>query len=775
MSRAGVLFFLFLLFHTFAVSQQSVQWKVIDLKTGESLPAATVICNDSLFLITDFNGNFFLTDSAREKKYTLQISYMGYHDLDTVVSSRGESYVLSLKPATILASGAEITANRIMSSDKSKPRRIIHMDSRALETIPSKDVQGLFTSIPGVVMENDLGIYDTQATVMLHGLGGGEQGRTLVMRDGVPLNKADGGTVSWNSLSKEMFSELRVIKGPSSALYGANAMGGVIDLISSPPKESFTGRATIEAGTYQTLGGSLYAAQKRSVNQRKLWWKAFSKFRTSKGYLTTPEAYLEYGEDTLVVPSGLRQISAQVQGGMEQSHGALTFMLSVMDDLHGNGWQVYEEEGSFSHHTYYSGQLATTHRIGKLEMSGSLYLNFEHYNRQNEYLTDGEYKLYDVFSPRMDIGGKLAFTSHWFLNHLLQWGIDFRHGSVNASDVYYTSTDIIYNYGKSYVGGLYFTDEWQIIPYRFSVSAGVRGTVAGFWKGGYTIEMPSYHIRYLLHYADADISDYQWNALTPSLALNYRSVTGRSRIYLSWGEGFRPPVLGDMCRASNENYLFRIPNPALKPEVITNLELGGDRVLFANTNISFSLYTMSGRNFLYSVATGDSVDQGFRIIPVARMENIGRVRVNGAELTLEQQIGKQWVGMGYVNWSQGIISDYSPMYVTTVYDLAGKFLTGIPEWQAGTTVLWYGKRLNAGLTWKFTGKRWINETNSMDQQYLLSTHYPAYQTLDLRLSWSLKKWECSVDLQNALNHVHINRKGLLSPGRFLLLSLCRSL
>jgi iron complex outermembrane receptor protein len=58
----------------------------------------------------------------------------------------------------------------------------------------------------------------------MRGLSGNEQARVLVMIDGVPVNKSDGGSVNWNLLDPAMVERIEVVKGPASSMYGSNAM-----------------------------------------------------------------------------------------------------------------------------------------------------------------------------------------------------------------------------------------------------------------------------------------------------------------------------------------------------------------------------------------------------------------------------------------------------------------------------------------------------------------------------------------------------------------------
>ncbi|MDL1964522.1 MAG: TonB-dependent receptor plug domain-containing protein, partial [Deltaproteobacteria bacterium] len=82
------------------------------------------------------------------------------------------------------------------------------------------------------------GIYKGQ----LRGL---SSSKTLVMLNGMPLNSGWFGGIRWDNIATENVQSVEIIRGPSSALYGGNAMGGVINIITSAPKKF---EAKIEAG-----------------------------------------------------------------------------------------------------------------------------------------------------------------------------------------------------------------------------------------------------------------------------------------------------------------------------------------------------------------------------------------------------------------------------------------------------------------------------------------------------------------------------------------------
>ncbi|MGD9755752.1 MAG: TonB-dependent receptor, partial [Acidimicrobiia bacterium] len=84
----------------------------------------------------------------------------------------------------------------------------------------------------------------------------------MVMIDGVPVNKSDGGSVNWNLMDPAMVERIEVVKGPASSMYGSNAMGGAINVITRRPGGALSGKVTAGYGTYNTFMGRISLGQK---------------------------------------------------------------------------------------------------------------------------------------------------------------------------------------------------------------------------------------------------------------------------------------------------------------------------------------------------------------------------------------------------------------------------------------------------------------------------------------------------------------------------------
>ena len=96
---------------------------------------------------------------------------------------------------------------------------------------------------------NDL-TYCGFRAVVLRGAGGGSQGRTLILIDGLPINDTWSGQVAWSQIAKEDVARVEVIRGPASALYGGSALGGVINIITkNPVKKPIGFKAKAEYGS----------------------------------------------------------------------------------------------------------------------------------------------------------------------------------------------------------------------------------------------------------------------------------------------------------------------------------------------------------------------------------------------------------------------------------------------------------------------------------------------------------------------------------------------
>jgi outer membrane receptor protein involved in Fe transport len=113
-----------------------------------------------------------------------------------------------------------------------------------------------FTLFPSSRVSNP-----TTQTVMMRGLGGSGVNRSVVLADGVPLNDAFGGWVYWDKVPQAAIDRIEVQRGSGTDLYGADAVGGVVQILTVRPGRPMA-RAVLEGGNMESGRVSLFGGSR---------------------------------------------------------------------------------------------------------------------------------------------------------------------------------------------------------------------------------------------------------------------------------------------------------------------------------------------------------------------------------------------------------------------------------------------------------------------------------------------------------------------------------
>jgi vitamin B12 transporter len=146
-----------------------------------------------------------------------------------------------------------VTATRSAEKLEKVPARISIIENNVLEQSP-------ITSLPNLLKKEaainvaQLGGYGQQSSIFMRGT---SSSHTLVLRDGMRLNSALNSSASFPFIDTTDLKQIEVLKGPASVLYGTDAIGGVVHMISKTPEQSgvfITGEIG-ENQTYKSLLG----------------------------------------------------------------------------------------------------------------------------------------------------------------------------------------------------------------------------------------------------------------------------------------------------------------------------------------------------------------------------------------------------------------------------------------------------------------------------------------------------------------------------------------
>jgi len=238
-----------LLTSTLIAQNGTITGVVTDLKTGETVPFANVSSTVDGNLIgtqTDFDGNFSLELPAGT--HEIKISYLGYTDkvltqtvadgqTSTVTVEMGESEELLKEVVVTATKGERLAAEETVSISVIKPTSIGNANDTQVDQTIEK--------VPGV------DVIDGQANIRGgSGYSYGAGSRVMLLMDGLPVLTADAGFPNWDFLPIENVSQIEIIKGASSALYGSSAMNGIINLITAYPTTDPVTKFSIFGGIY---------------------------------------------------------------------------------------------------------------------------------------------------------------------------------------------------------------------------------------------------------------------------------------------------------------------------------------------------------------------------------------------------------------------------------------------------------------------------------------------------------------------------------------------
>lgn len=203
----------------------NIKGKVYDKNTGETLAGVYVVYGKNLGTTTSQDGTYLIRGVSGKINITFQ--FIGYSPVTREVVIAGDETVeldigFEMKISEI--DQVVVSANRIEQkiSELSVSMNIIKTSFISDNHIT--DAQELINKNPGIE------VIDGQASVRGgSGFSYGAGSRVLALVDGLPFVSADAGNIKWQFLPLENLSQIEIIKGASSVLYGSSALNGVIN------------------------------------------------------------------------------------------------------------------------------------------------------------------------------------------------------------------------------------------------------------------------------------------------------------------------------------------------------------------------------------------------------------------------------------------------------------------------------------------------------------------------------------------------------------------
>lgn len=497
-----------------------------------------------------------------------------------------------------------VTANRIPMKETETAANVTVITREEIE-------KGGYTSVPEILDQGNV-VLETDSSGSTPVLNGDH--RVLILVDGRRMNwdyivkSGSKGGIDLENLPVENIERIEIVHGPASSLYGSDAVGGVINIITRKPANPSVSfiqengswgmrRYSLSAENYLDNGWGFYVtAESKKQNDYKYKEAGTGESKTFDRSYYDRQSFSARVDKAL---NGDNSLSLQFDHAENDYGFTFTGPGYSSDDMY------YYPDG-FG--TSVDDNLVLSYHFGT---NGLLRVYYNASEKNNEYtspVTD-EYMRYSV--DNQALGGELQQS--WRLNdqHTLVAGADWRQ-----TDVDYDSQGIDTSYITKAV---YMEDNWKLTD-KWTLTGGAR---------------------YDNH---SIIGDYATSRITANRVLN-----PNTNIYLSWGQFVKAPLVEDLY--SNTEYM--IGNPDLDPETGDTVTLG------VNTRLSWGTQLQSS---VFSSRLKDAI--GYEYGSITRAVNIDRQKKVGADLTLSHQLTPDWkISGGYsylrIENKDGDAADYS--------------------------------------------------------------------------------------------------------------------
>lgn len=267
---------LFTLSATFSSYAQNATIKglIMDGEENEPLIGGNVILNTGIGAASDFNGNY--TINTEPGSYTVKFKYIGYQtQTQNITLKAGEIKIIdiTLIPEANQLDDVVISASKYEQKLGDVPVSMAVIKPALIENKATRDAQAIIEQVPGVqINENQVSIRGGS------GWSYGAGSRVLVMVDGMPMLAGDANDIKWSAIPLENISQIEILKGASSVLYGSSALNGVINIRTQYPKDKPLTKINVSNGFYMPgygtrKGTSLFGGDS-TLDQRgnQTWW-----------------------------------------------------------------------------------------------------------------------------------------------------------------------------------------------------------------------------------------------------------------------------------------------------------------------------------------------------------------------------------------------------------------------------------------------------------------------------------------------------------------------
>lgn len=232
-------------------NETRVKGTVLDAKNHNPLPFCTVVVLGSTNgTSTDELGRFELDVTTGEQ---LIIGFVGYVSDTVKIISNKDFYTISLKPNNSSLGEVVVTGTMKEISRKDSPIPVEVITAKYFQKNPTPNLFEAVGMINGIQPQLNCNVCNT-GDIHINGM---EGPYTMILIDGMPIVSGLATVYGLSGIPNSIVERVEVVKGPASSLYGSEAMGGVINVITKQPEKASVFSADVMATSWQELNADV--------------------------------------------------------------------------------------------------------------------------------------------------------------------------------------------------------------------------------------------------------------------------------------------------------------------------------------------------------------------------------------------------------------------------------------------------------------------------------------------------------------------------------------
>lgn len=440
-------------------SDASISGHIIDSKTGEHLPYVMVMIGGTQIGIQTSSSGHYVIRNLPLGKHDIIASFVGYKDSAVSMDiEAGKTYEVnfSLEPESLSLDGVVVSATRNRTSRKMAPALVNVIDSRIFASTSSPTLAEGLTFQPGVRIENDCqNCGFTQARI--NGLDGHY---SQILIDSRPIFSALAGVYGLEQIPASMIDRVEVVRGGGSALFGASAIGGTINIITKEAMRSGAGisHELTSIGMSGALDNNTSVNASMVTDDGRGGLSVFGQRRSRDGYDADGDGFTE-------IPA-LNTITIGTRGHLRLNpFSKLKFEYHGVKEFRRGGDQLDRP----AHEALIAEQAEHINNSGSLSYEGqsqdgkhiwNAYVSAQHISRNSYYGSGMDPKAYGRTTDLTAVGGvqySYKFNRLLFMPSQLTAGLEYNFDDMKDKSLGYGYKTA----QKINIIGSYFQNEWK--------------------------------------------------------------------------------------------------------------------------------------------------------------------------------------------------------------------------------------------------------------------------------------------------------------------------